>query len=431
MAGEASSASTEMALAARSASRGLQALDSAGRTKVLYRVADALLANEAAILVENKADIEAAEACGTEAALLNRLKLKDGKLEQLAQGIRQIADMEEPLGKCLRATQLAEGLELKQVTSPLGVLLVIFESRPDSLPQIASLAIRSGNGLLLKGGKEAMRSNVILHRIITEALSPDVDPGLIGLVTTREGIDDLLKLHHVIDLVIPRGSNSLVTHIQNNTKIPVMGHADGVCHVYVDDDCDMVKASAIVVDSKSDYPAACNALETLLVHQKLSSDGRLQTLVSALKDAGVTVYGGVNSAEKLGLPACPHGPKHEYGTLELTLELVNGLDQAIDHIHKYGSSHTESIVTENQSLACQFLLRVDSACVFHNASTRFADGFRFGLGAEVGVSTGRIHARGPVGVDGLLTTRWQLRGSGQTVQKDAHIKYTHLPLPLN
>mmetsp|Transcript_2268 Transcript_2268/g.4552 ORF Transcript_2268/g.4552 Transcript_2268/m.4552 type:complete len:428 (-) Transcript_2268:46-1329(-) len=420
---------TEMALAARSASRSLQAISSAERAAALHRVADALVANEAEILKENLADIAESEKNAVDPALLNRLKLKDGKIAQLAQGVRSLADMEEPIGRCLRHTQVAEGLVLKQVTSPLGVLLIIFESRPDALPQIASLAIRSGNGLLLKGGKEATRSNIILHRVITEALKPTVDPSLIGLVTTREGIDDLLKLHHVIDLVIPRGSNQLVNYIQSNTKIPVMGHADGVCHVYVDDKCDMEKAVKIAVDSKVDYPAACNAMETLLVHESLQADGRLTTILSALKEAGVELFGGARAAAALGLPPCA-SPKIEYGTLACTVELVAGLDAAIDHVHAHGSSHTECIVTEDDQAAQQWLQRVDSACIFHNASTRFADGFRFGLGAEVGISTGRIHARGPVGVDGLLTTRWLMQGNGHIVEKDAKLTYVHKSLPL-
>lgn len=420
---------TDMALAARSASRGLQALSSADRAAVMHRVADALVANEAEILSENLLDIAESEKNNVDSALLNRLKLKDGKIAQLAQGVRSLADMEEPIGRCLRHTQVADGLVLKQVTSPLGVLLIIFESRPDALPQICSLAIRSGNGLLLKGGKEAMRSNVILHRIITEALAPAVNPGLIGLVTSREGIDGLLKLNHVIDLVIPRGSNQLVEYIQANTRIPVMGHADGVCHVYIDEKCDMEKAVKIAVDSKVDYPAACNALETLLVHKSLQNDGRLDRILTALKDAGVELFGGVNSATALGLPPCVN-PKHEYGILACTVEVVDTLEAAIDHVHKYGSSHTECIVTEEQDTAEKWLSGVDSACVLHNASTRFADGFRFGLGAEVGISTGRIHARGPVGVDGLLTTRWIMRGNGHTVEKDTAVTYLHKSLPL-
>lgn len=418
----------EMALQARASSRAMQSVSSPEKAAALRRVADALVANEAEILAANSEDIAEAERTGVEKALLSRLKLKPGKIEQLAQGVRMLANMDEPVGRVLRRTQVAEGLMLEQVTSPLGVLLIIFESRPDALPQIASLAISSGNGLLLKGGKEAARSNAILHKTITEALPPTINPNLIGLVTSREGVADLLKLNDVIDLVIPRGSNALVSHIQNNTKIPVMGHADGVCHIFVDADSDFEKVKNIVVDSKVDYPAACNAMETVLVHEALSEDGRLQELMTALTDAGVKLNGGADCAEKLLLPVAP-APKIEYGDLECTVQIVKGIDEAIDHIHTYGSSHTECIITEDQQQAALFLQRVDSACVFHNASTRFADGFRFGLGAEVGISTGRLHARGPVGVDGLLTTRWLMRGNGQIVNKDKDIKYLHTQLP--
>ncbi|KAK3246317.1 Delta-1-pyrroline-5-carboxylate synthase [Cymbomonas tetramitiformis] len=277
----------EMALQARASSRAMQSVSSSEKAAALHRVADALVANEAEILAANSEDIAEAERTGVEKALLSRLKLKPGKIEQLAQGVRMLANMEEPVGRVLRRTQVAEGLMLEQVTSPLGVLLIIFESRPDALPQIASLAISSGNGLLLKGGKEASRSNAILHKTITEALAPTINPNLVGLVTSREGVADLLKLNDVIDLVIPRGSNALVSHIQNNTKIPVMGHADGVCHVFVDADSDFEKVKNIVVDSKVDYPAACNAMETVLVHEALSEDGRLKELLKALTDAGV------------------------------------------------------------------------------------------------------------------------------------------------
>lgn len=257
----------------------------------------------------------------------------------------------------------------------------------------------------------------------------DVDPSLISLVVSRDDIAELLKLDDVIDLVIPRGSNALVSHIKANTKIPVLGHADGICHVYVDQEVDMDLAKKIVVDSKVDYPAACNALETLLVHEALVADGRAEALVGALQGAGVTVFAGPVALEKLGtkcsLSATPHGLRHEYSCLECAVEVVPSLAAGIDHIHAYGSSHTDVVLSTDQKVVDTFLASVDSACVFANCSTRFSDGFRFGLGAEVGISTGRIHARGPVGVEGLLTTRWVMTGSGQVVAKDKGVTYSH------
>ncbi|PRW58951.1 delta-1-pyrroline-5-carboxylate synthase B-like isoform X1 [Chlorella sorokiniana] len=420
----------EMAVKARAASRQLQALPSEQRVAILNRIADSLLEHEAAIMAENAQDVEAATGKVSD-ALLQRLVLKHNKIQQLADGIRAIAKQEEPVGRLLSRLEVAEGLVLDKVTSPIGVLLIIFEARPDALPQIASLAIRSGNGLMLKGGKEATRSNALLHKLIVDAVAevaPGVGRDLIGLVTSRDEIDELLKLHDVIDLVIPRGSNQLVSYIQQHTKIPVLGHADGICHIYVDAAADMDKARRICVDAKVDYPAACNAVEKILVHESLAGE-KLDSLVKAMQEAGVTLHGGERGAAALGLPAAPSA-RHEYSSMDCTVELVSGLDQAIDHIHTHGSGHTETIITEDQAAADDFLRRVDSACVFHNASTRFSDGYRFGLGAEVGISTARIHARGPVGVEGLLTTRYLMRGTGQTVEKDKGVAYTHRSLPL-
>jgi len=389
-------------------------------------VASALESRSAEILAANAEDVREAKEQGVAAPLQNRLQLNAKKLETLAAGTRAIASLDEPIGRVLQHTTIADNLELRQVTSPLGVLLVIFESRPDALPQIAALALRSGNGVLLKGGKEAARSNAVLHRVITEALAgAGLPPELIALVQGREGVDELLELDDVIDLVIPRGSNALVTHIQSHTKIPVLGHADGVCHVYVDAAANLPKACRIAVDSKVDYPAACNAMETLLVHESHLAGGGAEKLTGALRSAGVTLYGGPRAAAALGLAPAPEGFHCEYGSLAATVELVPSLAAAVAHIHAHGSSHTEAIVTEDAGAAKTFLESVDSACVFHNASTRFADGFRFGLGAEVGVSTSRIHARGPVGVMGLLTTRWLLQGEGQVVRKDHGVTYRH------
>ncbi|CAI0443340.1 unnamed protein product [Linum tenue] len=391
----------DMAVAARECSRRLQALSSEDRKKILLDIANALEANEKVIKVENEADVAAAEQAGMEKSLIARLALKPGKITSLSKSLRVLASMEDPVGHVLKTTELADGLVLEKTSSPLGVLLIVFEARPDALVQIASLAIRSGNGLLLKGGKEARRSNAILHKVITDAIPDHVGRRLIGLVTSRDEIPDLLKLDDVIDLVIPRGSNKLVSTIKASTKIPVLGHADGVCHVYVDKSANMQTAKRIVVDAKVDYPAACNAMETLLVHKDLVSSGGLNELALELRNEGVVLHGGPRASEELSIPE-PASLHHD--------------------------AHTDCIISEDREVAETFLKQVDSAAVFHNASTRFCDGARFGLGAEVGISTSRIHARGPVGVEGLLTTRWLLRGSGQIVDGDKGVTYTHKDL---
>ncbi|KAL6336606.1 hypothetical protein AAG906_035920 [Vitis piasezkii] len=419
----------EMAVAARECSRRLQALPSKDRRKILLDIADALEANERLIKVENEADVAAAQEAGYDKSLLSRLALKPGKISGLAKSIRMLADMKEPIGHVLSRMELADGLILEKTSCPMGVLLVVFEARPDALVQIASLAIRSGNGLLLKGGKEANRSNAILHKVITEAIPDTVGEKLIGLVTTREQIPDLLKLDDVIDLVIPRGSNKLVSQIKNSTKIPVLGHADGICHVYIDKSANMKMAKHIVLDAKTDYPAACNAMETLLVHKDFLSNGGFNKLVTELQRKGVTLHGGPRASALLNISQV-NSFHHEYNSMACTVEIVDDVHSAIDHIHRHGSSHTDCIITEDSKIAEIFLLQVDSAAVFHNASTRFCDGARFGLGAEVGISTSRIHARGPVGVEGLLTSRWILKGNGHIVDGDEGVIYTHKSLAL-
>ncbi|KAH0979680.1 hypothetical protein GBA52_006857 [Prunus armeniaca] len=423
-----------MAVAARESSRRLQAMTSEERKRVLLDVADALEANVRLINVENEADVSAAQEVGYEKSLISRLALKPGKardpnLAILANSIRVLANMEDPIGRVLKRTQLAEGLVLEKTSSPLGVLLIVFESRPEALVQIASLAIRSGNGLLLKGGKEAKRSNAILHKIITGAIPDSVGGKLIGLVTSREEIPDLLKHDDVIDLVIPRGSNKLVSQVKNLTKIPVLGHADGICHVYIDKSANMDMAKRIAVDAKVDYPAACNAMETLLVHKDLKDTTEFNDLVVDLRAEGVTLYGGPRASSLLNIPQA-HSFHHEYSSMSCTVEFVDDVHAAIDHIHEHGSAHTDCVIAEDLEVVDAFLGQVDSAAVFHNASPRFCDGARFGLGAEVGISTSRIHARGPVGVEGLLTTRWILRGNGQVVDGDKGVIYTHKDLPI-
>ncbi|MBX2801900.1 MAG: glutamate-5-semialdehyde dehydrogenase [Myxococcales bacterium] len=403
---------TERARAVRRASRTLVAAGSEARTEALLRVAAALRNSSARILAANAADVadgERAVAAGElSAALAARLGLTEAKLAALSDGIERIARAPEPIGRVLGRTVLADGLVLEQRTSPLGVLLVIFEARPEALPQIAALALAAGNGLLLKGGREAQRSNEVLRDVLCEAIHP-LPAELVTLVATRQEVSDLLALDDVVNLVIPRGSNALVRSIQERTRIPVLGHADGVCHVFVDAAADRAMAQRIVLDAKTDYPAACNAMETLLVHRDYPAT---DALLGALRAAGVQLHAGPDGPE--GLPPAP-ALHHEYSDLACTVQRVGDVHAAIDHIHRHGSGHTDAVVTADRSVADAFVAGVDSACVFVNASTRFADGYRFGLGAEVGISTSRIHARGPVGIEGLLTTRWILQGQGDVV----------------
>ncbi|KAK4345213.1 hypothetical protein RND71_035389 [Anisodus tanguticus] len=361
---------------------------------------------------------QAASGISREASGCNIFDIADAleaneKIANLANSVRVLANIDEPLGRILKRTEVSKSDQIY-------------------VAQIASLAVRSGNDLLLKGGKEAKRSNAILHKVITSAISVTVGERLIGLVTSREEIPELLKHDDVIDLVIPRGSNKLVSQIKASTKIPVLGHADGVCHVYVDKSADMDMAKHIVVDAKTDYPAACNAMETLLVHKDLVQNGGLNDLIVELQTKGlwVSLNGGPKASSLLNIPEA-HTFHHEYSSLACTVEAVEDVYDAIHHIHQHGRhviSHTESIITEEQEVAEVFLRQVDSAAVFHNASTKFSDGSRFGLGAEMGISTGRIHARGPVGVEGLLTTKWLARGSGQIVDGDKAIVYSHKDL---
>ncbi|EDW19045.1 delta-1-pyrroline-5-carboxylate synthase [Drosophila mojavensis] len=402
-----------MAENARTGSRQMQALSPAERALAVNNLADLLVSREKFILEANAKDLEEAQKSGLAKPLLSRLSLNSAKLKNLSIGLRQIADdSHKNVGRVLRRTRLADGLELKQVTVPIGVLLVIFESRPDSLPQVAALAMASANGLLLKGGKEAAHSNKALMELVKEALGSVGAEHAVSLVSTREEISDLLAMENHIDLIIPRGSSELVRNIQEQSlHIPVLGHAEGVCHVYVDKDADLSKALHIARDAKCDYPAACNAMETLLIHEDLMSGQIFNDVCNMLKREGVKIYAGPRLNQQLTFgPPAAKSLRHEYGALECCIEIVPSLEEAINHIHTYGSGHTDVIVTENDATAQRFLNTVDSACVFHNASSRFADGFRFGLGAEVGISTARIHARGPVGVEGLLTTKWILNG---------------------
>ncbi|KAI4479757.1 PREDICTED: delta-1-pyrroline-5-carboxylate synthase [Polistes canadensis] len=422
---------------ARVASRVLQALKAEERANCINVLADLLETRQKEILEANAKDLEVATKTGLAKALLSRLSLTPGKLKSLSSGLRQIAeDSLKNVGRVVRRTKLAEGLELKQITVPIGVLLVIFESRPDSLPQVAALAMSTANGLLLKGGKEAAYSNKYLIELVKEALSTVGASNAISLVSTREDVGDLLSMEKHIDLIIPRGSSDLVRTIQEQSKhIPVLGHAEGICHVYVDNQANLGKALKIIRDSKCDYPAACNAMETLLIHETHMSGSFFTDVCNMLQKEGVKIYSGPRLRELLTFgPPAAKSMRTEYGSLECTIEVVSDVEDAVTHIYKYGSAHTDVIVTEDIEKAAYFQREVDSACVFHNASTRFADGYRFGLGAEVGISTARIHARGPVGVDGLLTTKWILHGDGHAAADFAEggsMSWLHQTMPLN
>ena len=373
-------------------------LANADRTQILRDMAQAIRDGATEILTANKKDLEAAQ--GTIAPpLYKRLVVNGPKLRDLIDGIEQLAVMPDPLGKVLLETQLDDGLILRRVQTPIGVIAAIFESRPEVVGQIAALAIRSGNAVLLKGGREAANSNAALGSIIHRVLERHGVAGAVQLVTTREEVTQLLAMNDLISLVIPRGSNEMVQSIQNSTRIPVLGHADGICHVYIDASADPEKAMRVAVDSKAQYPAVCNAAETLIVHRDFPAR---EQLFSALKSAGVDLH----MESDFG---------HEFLDLVMAVHIVGNMDEAIDHIHRHGSAHTDAIVTEDASAAQRFLNEVDSAGVYWNASTRFADGFRYGFGAEVGVSTNKTHARGPVGVEGLLIYKYHLIGNGHIV----------------
>ena len=401
-----------VARAAREAQRRLAACDGAARTAVLRRLARLLDERSDALLEANARDVAAAEEAALAPPLLRRLGLTRAKLQTLRDGVLQLAAAADPVGQPLRRTELDDGLVLEQVRSPLGVLLVIFESRPDAVIQIGALALRAGDAALLKGGAEALHSNRALVACLRDALAGEgLPPDAVAGVEGRAAVGALLELDRWIDLVIPRGSGELVRSIQRSTRIPVLGHAEGVCHLFVDAAADPTMAARLAVDGKCDSPAACNATETLLVHRGFP---HLRAVGDALLAAGVRLRACPDAAARLtaSTPAGDGDWGAEYGDLVLAVKLVDDVEDAIAHIHRHGSGHTDAVVTEDPAVAARFLRAVDSASVFHNASTRFADGYRYGLGAEVGISTGRIHARGPVGVDGLLTTRWLLRGAG-------------------
>lgn len=427
---------TDLAHATKAAAQELAALPAAARDQAIEAIARALEAAAPEILAANAADCEAAQAEGITPSLYARLKLDETKLRGEIAAARDVGRLPDPVGRLQIHRELDEGLVMQRVTCPVGVLGVIFEARPDAVIQISALAVKSGNGAILKGGREAVRScQAIVGAVRTGLAATAVRPEVIQLLTTREETLALLGLDEYVDLIIPRGSNSFVRFVQNNTFIPVLGHAAGMCHLYVDAAADMAKAVAIAVDAKTQYPAACNAIETLLVHRDVAATF-LPEVAAALRAAGVALKGDDQTRAVLAdmpdiEPATDDDWRTEYGALVLSIRVVDSLDAAIAHIGTYGSHHTDAIVTEDPVAAEFFLARVDSAGVFHNCSTRFSDGFRYGFGAEVGISTQKIPPRGPVGLEGLVTYKYLIRGRGQVVASYAGAEarpFTHRDL---
>lgn len=386
------------------------------RRNALLGVAGYLEENAGYLFSENSRDMDKAREEGVSSALLHRLLLSPEKLGSAVKGLREIAALPDPLGRVREKRELDPGFVLEKVSFPIGVIGMVFEARPDALIQISGLCLRSGNAVVLKGGREAAFSNRALIKLIKEATKDIVGDGWILGIESHQDVAQLLSMDKYIDLMIPRGSNSFVRYIMDNTRIPVMGHADGICSVYVDDDADLDKAVRIATDSKVQYPAACNACETILVAE--SAAGRFLPLLSeSFSKHGVVVHADERSIRyfKGAIPATEDDYNTEFLSLECAIKVVSGIDEAISHIAEHSSKHTDAIVTENEEKKRKFFLSVDSADVFCNCSTRFADGYRFGLGAEVGISTSKLHARGPVGLDGLTTTKWLLSGNGETV----------------
>ena len=398
----------------RQAAQTLASLSAEAKNRAIEAVAMALEANATAIVAANQADCDAAVADHLAQPLYGRLKLDRVKLEGAIAGLRDVARLPDPVGTVQIHRELDAGLVLTRRAVPLGVLGVIFESRPDAVMQISALAIKSGNGVILKGGREAVRSCTALVQAIKQGLAAaGVDPAVVQLLTTREETRALLDLEGYVDLIIPRGSNAFVRFVQENTRIPVLGHADGICQLYIDREADLEQAIAIALDAKTTYPSACNAIETLLIHQDMAATG-LPALVEALHQARVELRGDEAARQIVPalVPATEDDWTTEYSDLILAIKVVASVEEAIAHINTYGSRHTEAIVTRNPATAAHFMERVDAAGVFHNCSTRFADGFRYGFGAEVGISTQKMPPRGPVGLEGLVTYKYQLVGDG-------------------
>ncbi|ABA19683.1 glutamate-5-semialdehyde dehydrogenase [Trichormus variabilis ATCC 29413] len=407
----------DIAQQTRQAASLLAMLSTEAKNQAIAAVAQALESAKEEILQANIADCEAATAEGIAKPLYKRLQLDEHKLRDAIAGVRDVGKLADPIGQVQIQRELDTGLVLKRITCPLGVLGIIFEARPEAAIQIISLAIKSGNGVILKCGKEAVRSCEAIVKAVKQGLSTtDVNPDVVQLLTTREETLELLRLDKYVDLIIPRGSNSFVRFVQENTRIPVLGHADGICHVYIDKSADIEKAIAVSVDAKVQYPAACNAIETLLVHHSIAAEF-LPKVAQALAERQVELKGDERTLQILPEIAAATAIdwETEYSDFILSIKIVDSLTEAIAHINQYGSRHTDAIITEDVAAVETFFGLVNSAGVFHNCSTRFADGFRYGFGAEVGISTQQMPPRGPVGLEGLVTYKYQMTGTGHIV----------------
>ena len=397
------------------------------RNKILLAIHDALINNKERIFEANAIDLKKAEEDKLDPPVIKRLKFSEEKLKDVTGGLRGLVKLPDPLYATQLERELDEGLVLVRKTCAIGVIGVIFESRPDALVQIAGLCIKSGNAAILKGGSEALNSNRVIFEVMYEAaVKAGLPENALFLAQARSEIADLLECHQYVDLLIPRGSNAFVQYIMSNTKIPVMGHADGICHVYADKDADIDTAVKVIVDSKTQYVSVCNATETLLVNRSIAGK-LLPVLNEELLKKNVTILG---TREVMDIIACGEASEEDWATeyldYKISIKLVDGVDEAIEHINRYGSHHTDCIVTTNDETADHFMRYVDSAGVYRNCSTRFADGFRYGFGAEVGVSTGKLHARGPVGLEGLVTYKYMLTGQGHIVADFAEGRKTFI-----
>ena len=407
----------ELLRASKAAFYRISTLSEELRNRALDRFADLLEAEQDFLLEENRKDLEASDG-KIKPSLYNRLELDSGKMAQLIAGVRDVRLLPDPVGRVIERTELDSALVLEKISVPIGVIAIVFESRPDVIPQILSLALKSGNAVVLKGGREAVCSNRAFMKLVSR-LETELDAlprGWAQLVDTREDFQELLRYPEWVDLVIPRGSNELVRSIMDRTQIPVLGHAEGICHLYVHARADLEKSLRVVLDAKAQYPAVCNALETLLVDVGVAREF-LPVFQRAAEAAGIHLKGCSRTRDLIrGIDEATEADwRTEYGDLTLAVRIVDSLGDAVEHINRYGSHHTDGILTEDAKARESFLAQVDSATVMVNASTRFADGFRFGLGAEVGISTLKTHARGPVGLEGLTIYKYVLRGEGQVV----------------